>query len=428
MESLRLEPIRHIAGTVTLPGSKSLSNRVLLLAALARGATRVENLLESDDVAHMLAALTQLGVDLELAADRRSCVVQGAGGPLPCAGADLFLGNAGTAMRPLAAALCLGEGEFHLRGEPRMHERPIGHLVDALRRLGADISYRGTDGYPPLLIRARGLGGGAIEIDGRVSSQFLSAVLIAAPLARGPISIRVEGELVSEPYVAMTVAVMARFGVTVSRGDHGEYVIAAGQRYQSPTSIGVEGDASSASYFLAAAAIRGGSVRVDGVGRRSVQGDVRFVDVLETMGAEVERGDDWLRVSRGAGLRGVRVDAGEYPDAAMTLATTALFATGPTRIDGIGNWRVKETDRLAAMATELRKVGAAVVEGRGHLEITPPRALSPATIDTYRDHRMAMAFALAALGDVPIVINDPGCTSKTFPTFFAEWARLAQAS
>ena len=424
-KSLTIEAIRRVNGTIQLPGSKSLSNRLLLLAALARGTTRIDNLLDSDDVSHMLAALAQLGVQVELADDRTTCTVHGAGGPFPTPAApvELFLGNAGTAMRPLCAALCLGDGTFTLAGEPRMHERPIGHLVDALRQSGADIVYLGQDGYPPLTIHAHGLLGGRVSIRGDISSQFLTAILLAAPLARSASTFELVGPLVSGPYVDMTLAVMRRFGVDVARTATGGFQVAGAQTYVSPGAIGVEGDASSASYFLAAAAIRGGRVRVRGVGTESVQGDVRFADVLEQMGARVERGPDWIEVARGE-LRGVHVNADEFPDAAMTLATTALFADGPTRIDGIANWRVKETDRLAAMATELRKLGATVVEGEGHIEVTPPAKLRPATIDTYKDHRMAMSFSLAALGDVDVTINDPACTSKTFPGYFEALARL----
>jgi 3-phosphoshikimate 1-carboxyvinyltransferase len=424
MESLKLEPIRRVDGTILLPGSKSLSNRILLLAALAEGTTRIDNLLDSDDIRHMLGALAKLGVAYELSADKTECRVVGRGGPFAATKAELFLGNAGTAMRPLCAALCLGQGELTLSGEPRMHERPIGHLVDALRQAGATIDYLGADGYPPLRIRAAGLRGGRVGIEGNISSQFLTALLLAAPLATGDTAIELVGPLVSGPYVDMTLAVMKRFGVSVGRTAEGGFRVAGRQTYRSPGQALVEGDASSASYFLAAAAIKGGTVRVRGVGSESVQGDVRFVDVLEEMGAKVSRGPDWLEVSRGA-LRGVSVDASEFPDAAMTLATTALFAAGPTTIEGIYNWRVKETDRLSAMATELRKVGAEVVEGRDRIQVTPPARLLPATIDTYKDHRMAMCFSLAALGDAAITINDPACTSKTFPGYFDELARLS---
>lgn len=416
--SLRLNPVSHIEGDVTLPGSKSLSNRILLLAALARGETRISNLLDSDDVRHMLNALSALGVSVTLSDDRTRCVVQGRSGPLNADQAlTLFLGNAGTAMRPLAAALAASQGEFDLTGEPRMAERPIGDLVDALRACGASIEYLGQEGFPPLRIHGHGLQGGRIRIRGSISSQFLTAMLMAAPLCRDDLEITVEGELVSKPYIHITLDVMKRFGVSVENHDYQRFVIAAGQQYVAPGDIMVEGDASSASYFLAAAAIAGGTVRVHGTGTASVQGDARFADVLAQMGAKVVWGDTWIEVSRGE-LHGIDVDLNHIPDAAMTIATTALFAKGPTVIRNIYNWRVKETDRLAAMATELRKVGADVEEGNDYIAIHPPAVIQPATIDTYNDHRMAMCFSLAAFGDSPIVINDPGCTAKTFPTYF----------
>ena len=416
--SLRLNPVRHIEGDVTLPGSKSLSNRILLLAALARGETRISNLLDSDDVRHMLNALSALGVSFTLSEDRTRCVVQGRSGPLDSDQAlTLFLGNAGTAMRPLAAALAASRGEFDLTGEPRMAERPIGDLVDALRACGASIEYLGQEGFPPLRIHGHRLQGGRIRIRGNISSQFLTAMLMAAPLCRDDLEITVEGELVSKPYIHITLDVMKRFGVTVENHDDQRFVIAAGQQYVAPGDIMVEGDASSASYFLAAAAIAGGTVRVHGTGAASVQGDAKFADVLAQMGARVVWGDTWIEVSRGE-LHGVDVDLNHIPDAAMTIATTALFAKGPTVIRNIYNWRVKETDRLAAMATELRKVGAEVEEGSDYIAIQPPAVIQPATIDTYNDHRMAMCFSLAAFGASPIVINDPGCTAKTFPTYF----------
>lgn len=417
-DSLVLAPVSTARGEITLPGSKSLSNRILLLAALAEGETRISNLLDSDDVRYMLQALSALGVTLTLSDDNTDCVVQGKGGRLSCDGAlSLFLGNAGTAMRPLCAALAAGEGEFTLTGDPRMYERPIGDLVDCLRSAGADISYLGEESFPPLLIRGKRLRGGRVSIRGNISSQFLTAMLMAAPMCEEDLEIVVDGELVSKPYIHITLDVMRRFGVTVENHDFQRFVVPAGQRYQSPGDIMVEGDASSASYFLAAAAIAGGPVRVHGTGLNSVQGDAKFADVLQQMGARVSWGDTWIEVSRGA-LNGVDVDLNHIPDAAMTIATTALFANGPTTIRNIYNWRVKETDRLSAMATELRKVGATVEEGEDYIVITPPAKVLPAEIDTYDDHRMAMCFSLAAFGDSPITINDPGCTAKTFPGYF----------
>jgi len=423
MEQLTLKPIKHVEGQIQLPGSKSLSNRILLLSALARGTTEVYNLLDSDDTVHMMEALRRLGVQFLLSEDRTRCQVQGLGGPFPPQETELFLGNAGTAVRPLCAALCLGRGVFIIRGEPRMYQRPIRDLVDALRQLGANIDYLGADGCPPLSIRANGIRGGTVSVRGNVSSQYLTALLLASPLAQEDTIIEVEGDLVSKPYIDMTVDVVRRFGAGVEMSGYQSFRVAGGQGYQSPGEALVEGDASSATYFLAAAAIRGGTVRVDGVGSASVQGDVKLADVLEQMGAEVRRGVDWIEVSRGE-LHGVDLDLNSIPDAAMTVATTALFARGKTAIRNIHNWRVKETDRLAAMATELRKVGAEVIEGDDYLEITPPQRITPATIDTYNDHRMAMCFSLAALGDAAITINDPGCVSKTFPDYFEKLASI----
>ncbi len=427
MDSLTLPPLRTIAGEVTLPGSKSLSNRILLLAAVASGTTRISNLLDSDDVRHMLNALQQLDVGIELNEARTQCVVSGRAGTLDHPEAlTLFLGNAGTAMRPLCAMLCAGHGEFTLTGEPRMAERPIGDLVETLAACGANIDYLGKDAYPPLKVRAAGLNGGTVHIKGNISSQFLTAMLMAAPFCRSDLEIIVDGELVSKPYILITLDVMARFGVTVENHDYQRFTIRAGQHYVSPGEIMVEGDASSASYFLAAAAIAGGTVRVHGSGTSSVQGDARFAEVLEQMGAKVQWGDTWIEVTRGT-LKGVDVDLNHIPDAAMTIATTALFAKGPTAIRNIYNWRVKETDRLSAMSTELRKLGATVEEGDDYIVITPPQHIQAAAIDTYDDHRMAMCFSLAAFGDSPITINDPGCTAKTFPSYFTLFERLTTA-
>ncbi|WP_027855423.1 3-phosphoshikimate 1-carboxyvinyltransferase [Marinobacterium litorale] len=423
METLTLSPLNHASGEVQLPGSKSLSNRILLLAALAEGETRVTNLLDSDDVSHMLNALTRLGVDYQLSDDRRSCTVQGVGGPFQADTAELFLGNAGTAMRPLTAALCLGQGEFELTGEPRMYERPIKDLVDALRPLGADVEYLGDEGFPPMKIRAHGLDGGQVSIKGNISSQFLTALLMAAPLAKEDLTIVVDGELVSKPYIDITLHSMKLFGVDVINDNYQRFIVRAGQTYRSPGEVMVEGDASSASYFLAAAAIAGGTVRVYGVGSDSVQGDKAFAEVLGKMGAQVSYGPTWVEVTKGE-LNGVDLDLNAIPDAAMTIATTALFAQGPTAIRNVYNWRVKETDRLSAMATELRKVGAQVVEGEDYIEITPPAEISSAAIDTYDDHRMAMCFSLAAFGNAPITINDPGCTRKTFPEYFELFKKI----
>ncbi|EDA3137526.1 3-phosphoshikimate 1-carboxyvinyltransferase [Salmonella enterica subsp. enterica] len=424
MESLTLQPIARVDGAINLPGSKSVSNRALLLAALACGKTVLTNLLDSDDVRHMLNALSALGINYTLSADRTRCDITGNGGPLRASGAlELFLGNAGTAMRPLAAALCLGQNEIVLTGEPRMKERPIGHLVDSLRQGGANIDYLEQENYPPLRLRG-GFIGGDIEVDGSVSSQFLTALLMTAPLAPEDTTIRVKGELVSKPYIDITLNLMKTFGVEIANHHYQQFVVKGGQQYHSPGRYLVEGDASSASYFLAAGAIKGGTVKVTGIGRKSMQGDIRFADVLEKMGAAITWGDDFIACTRGE-LHAIDMDMNHIPDAAMTIATTALFAKGTTTLRNIYNWRVKETDRLFAMATELRKVGAEVEEGHDYIRITPPAKLQHADIGTYNDHRMAMCFSLVALSDTPVTILDPKCTAKTFPDYFEQLARMS---
>ncbi len=427
MESLTLQPIHQVNGEVNLPGSKSVSNRALLLAALAKGTTCLTNLLDSDDIRHMLNALSLLGVQYTLSDDKTICEVEGLGRSFQSSNAlELFLGNAGTAMRPLAAALCLGEGDYVLTGEPRMKERPIGHLVNALRSAGAQIEYLENENYPPLKIQGTGLKGGSVSIDGSISSQFLTAFLMSAPLAEGEVTINIDGELVSKPYIDITLHIMKQFGVDVINNNYAQFVIPAGQNYTSPGDFLVEGDASSASYFLAAAAIKGGEVKVTGIGKNSIQGDIKFADALEKMGAEIEWGDDYV-ISRVGELNAIDMDFNHIPDAAMTIATTALFAKGTTVIRNVYNWRVKETDRLAAMATELRKVGAEVEEGEDYITITPTNKLNHAVIDTYDDHRMAMCFSLVALSDTPVTINDPACTSKTFPDYFDKLKGLSRA-
>ncbi|HCK6404446.1 TPA: 3-phosphoshikimate 1-carboxyvinyltransferase [Salmonella enterica subsp. enterica serovar Derby] len=424
MESLTLQPIARVDGAINLPGSKSVSNRALLLAALACGKTVLTNLLDSDDVRHMLNTLSALGINYTLSADRTRCDITGNGGPLRASGAlELFLGNAGTAMRPLAAALCLGQNEIVLTGEPRMKERPIGHLVDSLRQGGANIDYLEQENYPPLRLRG-GFTGGDIEVDGSVSSQFLTALLMTAPLAPEDTIIRVKGELVSKPYIDITLNLMKTFGVEIANHHYQQFVVKGGQQYHSPGRYLVEGDASSASYFLAAGAIKGGTVKVTGIGRKSMQGDIRFADVLEKMGATITWGDDFIACTRGE-LHAIDMDMNHIPDAAMTIATTALFAKGTTTLRNIYNWRVKETDRLFAMATELRKVGAEVEEGHDYIRITPPAKLQHADIGTYNDHRMAMCFSLVALSDTPVTILDPKCTAKTFPDYFEQLARMS---
>ncbi|HIL88536.1 MAG TPA: 3-phosphoshikimate 1-carboxyvinyltransferase [Deltaproteobacteria bacterium] len=425
-EALTLQPIRRISGTVSLPGSKSLSNRILLFAALAEGTTKIRNLLDSDDIRALIGAFDQLGVEYtEDRAENRVTVV-GQGGPFRSSGAELMLGNAGTAMRPLTAALTLGQGRFVLDGAPRMRERPIQDLVDGLVQLGATLCCTLGTGCPPVEIEANGLAGGTAHISGTISSQYLSALLMAAPYARADVILNITDTLVSQPYVEMTLRLMERFGVQVNNDDFQCFHIHAGQTYQSPGTAHVEGDASSASYFLGGAAVTGGTVTVEGCGTDSLQGDARFAEVLEQMGAEVRWKPNTVTVT-GRSLRGVDVDMNPMPDAAMTLAVVALFAEGSTAIRNIHNWRVKETERLEAVCTELRKLGAVVEEGRDYLVVTPPETLQPTTIDTYDDHRMAMAFSLAACGTVPVVINDPGCVCKTFPDYFDVLSGLVQS-
>jgi len=436
---LDLAPIRRVRGTVKLPGSKSISNRILLLAALASGDTLIHDLLESDDTQVMLEALHALGVACK--GEAGGLVrVRGAGGAFPVKRAELFLGNAGTAFRPLTAVLALCGGEYRLSGVPRMHERPIGDLVDALRSHGADIEYLGNQGHPPLAIHRGAIRpGGTVSVRGNVSSQFLTGLLIALPLTGSRTVVNVEGELVSRPYVEITLNTLRRFGVAIERQGWSTFTIPATGRYASPGEIFVEGDASSASYFLAAGAISGlsggGPLRVEGVGRSSIQGDIRFAETLESMGARITMGDNWIEAGAGAEasqrgkLKPVDADFNQMPDAAMTAAMTALFADGPSTLRNIGSWRVKETDRIAAMATELRKLGARAEEGPDYLKITPPpasRLTSHASIDTYDDHRMAMCFSLAALGGVAVRINDPGCVAKTFPEYFDVLAGISE--
>jgi 3-phosphoshikimate 1-carboxyvinyltransferase len=435
-EFIDLPPAKGARGKVRLPGSKSISNRVLLLAALAEGVTEVEDLLDSDDTRVMLAALRQLGVNWTRHEDTDHYHVEGVGGAFPVKQAELFLGNAGTAFRSLTAACALAGGEYELRGVPRMHERPIGDLVDALRQAGACIDYLENEGFPPLRIHppsplASGGEGRAfpdISVKGNVSSQFLTGLLLAAPLLGREVGVRVDGELISKPYVEITLNLMQRFGVTVQREGWRRFSVPAAT-YQSPGRIAVEGDASSASYFLAAGAIGHGPVSVEGIGRNSIQGDVRFAEALARMGAEIGFGANWVECRLGCAdrLHALDLDCNHIPDAAMTLAILALFADGTTTLKNIASWRVKETDRIAAMAAELRKLGATVEEGADFIRIAPPARLTPgAAIDTYDDHRMAMCFSLVALAGVPVRINDPQCVNKTFPGYWDAFAGICQ--
>jgi len=413
---------------VRLPGSKSISNRMLLLAALAEGVTEIRDLLDSDDTRVMLDALRKVGVGVT-AIGSNSWSIAGCGGVFPGKTGDLFMGNAGTAIRPLTAALALSGGHYRLSGVPRMHERPIGDLVDGLRQIGCDVRYAGNDGFPPLEIFPATVKLDApIRVRGDVSSQFLTALLMALPLTGEAAVIEMTTELISKPYIEITLNLMARFGVTVGREGWQRFTIAGGQHYHSPGVVHVEGDASGASYFLAAGAIGGGPVRVEGVGRGSIQGDVRFADALAAMGARIEMGENFIeaRAPESGKLKAFDLDLNHIPDAAMTLAVAALFADGPCTLRNIASWRVKETDRIAAMATELRKLGATVEEGSDWLAVSPPPTFSrSAAIDTYDDHRMAMCFSLAALGGVPLRINDPLCVAKTFPDYFERFGRIA---
>lgn len=425
MEFIDLAPVTRAHGTVQLPGSKSISNRTLLLAALSEGETEIRDLLKSDDTDRMLEALTSLGVKLSKIGEN-DYKVQGVAGKFPNKEADLFLGNAGTAFRPLTAALALAGGTYKLHGVPRMHERPIGDLVDALRQIGADITYLGQEGFPPLLIKPAQLKTAeTIKIRGDVSSQFLTALLMALPMTGKETQIELVSELISKPYIEITLKLMAQFGVNVKRDGWEKFTVPAG-KYQSPGKIFVEGDASSASYFLAAGALGAGPIRVQGVGANSIQGDVAFADALAEIGVTITKGDNWIEASAPSlPLKAFDRDFNHIPDAAMTLAVVALFCDGPSRLTNIASWRVKETDRISAMATELRKLGAIVEEGPDWLKVTPVKNLiTNAAIDTYDDHRMAMCFSLASFGGVPVRINDPKCTAKTFPTYFDVFASV----
>ena len=424
-EQLRLDPIRRISGSITLPGSKSLSNRVLLLAMLSEGETFIENLLDSDDVRRMIDALAKLKISYEEDRPGKKIRVKGEGGRIPVDKAELFLGNAGTAIRPLTAALTLGNGRFVLDGIERMRELPIQDLLDGLNQLGAQVRSIDNTGCPPVEIIANGLPGGVTKLSGAISSQYLSAILLTSPYAQTPVEIRIKDHLVSIPYVEMTIRLMNRFGVNVDVSeDFKSFHINAPQNYKSPKTYFVEGDASSASYFLAGAAITGGTVTVIGCGTDSLQGDAQFAKIMEMMGAEVQWEANHITVRGSGNLKGIDVDMNEMPDAAMTLAVAALFAKGTTAIRNIYNWRLKETERLKAVSSELKKLGAAVEEGEDYIIIQPPEKLIPAEIATYDDHRMAMAFSLAACGEVPITILDPSCVSKTFPDYFDQLSKL----
>ena len=421
-DKLTLSPIHEISGIVNLPGSKSLSNRILLLSMLAEGQTEIHNLLDSDDVRRMVEALEILGIQFEEKRAENLISVSGTAGKIPVSEATLMLGNAGTAIRPLTAAMTLGHGRFVLDGVTRMRERPIIDLVDGLSQLGANLRcLNGTD-CPPVEVIADGLPGGKTLLSGAISSQYLTAILLVAPYAKSDVEIEIIDKLVSVPYVEMTMRLMRHFGVSVNHKDFQTFQIPR-QNYQSPGKLYVEGDASTASYFLAGAAITGGSVTVKGCGTESIQGDSRFAAVLEQMGAKVDWGARQVKLT-GSTLNGIDVDMNQMPDAAMTLAVTALFASGPTAIRNIYNWRVKETERLKAVSTELRKLGAVVEEGHDYLVIHPPIRVKIASINTYDDHRMAMSFSLVACGKSSVTICNPDCVSKTFPDYFEVLAGL----
>ncbi|MDR0517527.1 MAG: 3-phosphoshikimate 1-carboxyvinyltransferase [Fibromonadaceae bacterium] len=418
MNSITLTPASHFSGEVQIPGSKSISNRVMLIGALAEGENNFTGMLESDDTRYMHNALEKLGISIGsyffYHNSPKFLRIKGKRGEFVNKDANLFLGNSGTAMRSLAAALCIGEGEYILRGEPRMHERPIKDLVDALRSLGANIGYLENKGFPPLRIMGHGLNGGQVSIKGNISSQFLSALLIAAPYCKEPLEITVDGNLISKPYVYMTIRLMEKFGIKVENNDYKNFKVEKGI-YKAQT-FDIEGDASSASYFWAGAAIAQGNVVVKGISHDCLQGDVKFLDVIKEMGSE---------------LKGITVDATLFPDAAMTICPLACYAKGKTKITGIASWKVKETDRISAMANELRKVGASVETGDDFIEITPPEHILPATIETYNDHRMAMCFSLLSLNSphkngAEITILNPACVNKTFPDYFKLFYSLLQ--
>jgi 3-phosphoshikimate 1-carboxyvinyltransferase len=459
---LDIPALANAQGTVRLPGSKSISNRVLLLAALSSGRTMVHDLLDSDDTRVMLDALRALGCGVDKA-DTSTVAITGLGGRAPHSPAQLFLGNAGTAMRPLTAALAVLGGDFTLSGVARMHERPIGDLVDALRQLGCAVTYTGNDGFPPLHIGKPGLKLDApIQVRGDVSSQFLTALLMALPLvAKNAVVIDVVGELISKPYIDITLNLLQRFGITVQREGWQRFTIPAGSHYQSPGDIYVEADASSASYFIALGALATGttgSIRIEGLGKDSIQGDIRFIEAAALMGAQIDSGPNHLDIRRGSWpLKSIDLDCNHIPDAAMTLAVMALYANGTTTLRNIASWRVKETDRIAAMSTELRKLGAHVVEGADFIQVTPPGqtpsadrpplgasappggsavreatsvgAWHSASIETYDDHRIAMCFALAAFNPAgkTVRIEDPKCVAKTFPDYFETLFEVSRA-
>lgn len=411
--------IKPITGTVdavvAVPGSKSYTNRALITAALADGESTITNALFSDDTEYMASTLNTLGISVKEQQDTKKFIVHGKGGAIPARQANLFVGNAGTAMRFLTAMLSLGNGVYEIDGVPRMRQRPIQDLLDGLRQLGADVVSKNNDGCPPVMIRGKGLQGGLTVVKGDLSSQYFSALLMTSPYAKKDVIIEVKGNLVSKRYVDMTIALMREFGVTVENHDYKMFIIKSGQRYRA-TNYEVEGDASAASYFFGAAAITGGKVRAVGIGMNSLQGDVHFVDVLKSMGCKIATGSNWIEVQGGA-LRGVDIDMGDMPDVVQTLAAVSVFAQGKTRVRNVKNMRIKETDRIAAVVNELRRMGISAIEYEDGFEIEPSPPC-PAEIETYDDHRMAMSFALIGLRASGIMIKNPGCVAKTFPDYF----------
>jgi 3-phosphoshikimate 1-carboxyvinyltransferase len=425
IESLEIKPIDNpIHASVRPPGSKSITNRALVCAGLAEGISTLIGALDSEDTRVMIGGLRRLGIEVESEDAGQTLTVRGAGGAIPARSADIFCANSGTTIRFLTALVTLGHGDYRLDGIERMRERPIGDLIDSLIQLGAHVKSEAGNGCPPVLVRADGLPGGAATIRGNISSQFLSALLMTAPAAKTPVELHIDGTLVSQPYVRMTLAVMKAFGVQVATSMSLDELRIASPRKYIACPYAIEPDASAASYFWAAAAITGGEVTVEGLSRESLQGDVDFVLCLEQMGCEVRHATDSITVL-GHPLRGVAVDMNAISDTVQTLAVVALFAEGETTIRNVAHIRHKETDRIAALATELRKLGAEITERPDGLTIASKK-LQPATIDTYNDHRMAMSFALAGLRIAGVRINNPECVFKTYPAYFDDIARATK--
>ena len=422
---IKLKPSYLKSGELNLPGSKSISNRVLLLSALANGNTVIKNLLFSDDTEVMISALKTLGINIKENKKLSECIISGSINSFPVKKADLYIGNAGTAIRPLTAALAFNNGDYKLYGTKRMHERPIKDLIDSLNSIGANIEYLNEYGYPTIQIKKINHNTNKVIVKGNVSSQFLSSLILSSTIfsKNKDFKIYVDGDLISQPYVNITLKLMNLFGVKIYEKKNKIFTISSNQILNSPKEINIESDASSASYFLAAAAIGGGSLKVNGIGSKSIQGDIQFIKILEKMGATIKVKNNFIEVSSDKVLKPINEDLNHIPDAAMTLAILSLYADGVSVLKNIGSWRVKETDRLKAMSTELRKVGAKIIEGKDFLQIEPPLKIKNASIDTYDDHRMAMCFSLASLNSdfkkgANIVINDPNCVNKTFPNYF----------